>query len=277
MGSPGAADPFVAVEGWDAETARQWAEILDLRATNPSQVQLRADLIAAVRLRPGDTVVEVGSGTGVTLADLADAVTPAGRAIGFEPQPFFAHLARQRLAERGLTHASVEICSAEAIPLGDATVDAAVAQTVLVHVPAAAAALAEMCRVVRPGGRVASIDQDGDALVIDHPDKELTRRLVTFSSDERFADGWTGRRLPRMFRAAGLGDVTVTMRCHLETEPGSFLHAMALRLADIALEVGVLSEGEWRRWTGGLAELAEAGSFFASANYYLCSGTILTL
>src|SRR5258707_890823 len=248
MASPGAADPFVAVEGWDTETAREWADVLELRATNPSQIQLRADLIAAARLAPGDTVVEVGSGTGVTLADLADAVTPAGRAIGIEPQPFFAALARQRLAERGLTHASVEIGTAEAIPLGDATVASAVAQTVLVHVPAAAAALAEMCRVVRPGGTVASIDQDGDALVIDHPDKGLTRRLVTFSSDERFAEGWTGRRLQRMFRTAGLGDVTVTMRCHLETEPGLFLHAMALRLADIALEVGVLSDAEWRRW-----------------------------
>jgi ubiquinone/menaquinone biosynthesis C-methylase UbiE len=270
--NPGAADPFVAVEGWDESTAQEWAEVLELRATNPSQIQLRADLVAAAGLKPGGTVVEVGCGTGITLADLAAAVGPGGRAFGFEPQPVFAELARRRLAERGLDHASVEIGTAEAIPLADAAVDAAVAQTVLVHVPRAAAAVAEMCRVVRPGGRVASIDQDGDALVIDHPDKELTRRLVAFSSDHRFADGWTGRRLPRMFRAAGLSGITVTMRCHLETEPGNFLHAMALRLADIALEAGVLNEEEWRRWTGGLAELAEAGSFFASANYYLCSG-----
>jgi ubiquinone/menaquinone biosynthesis C-methylase UbiE len=270
--NPGAADPFVAVEGWDESTAQQWAEVLELRATNPTQIQLRADLIAAARLKPGDTVVEVGCGTGIMLADLAAAVGPGGQAYGFEPQPVFAELARQRLAEHRLAHASVEIGIAEAIPLGDATVDAAVAQTVLVHVPGAAAALAEMCRVVRPGGRVASIDQDGDALVIDHPDKELTRRLVAFSSDHRYADGWTGRRLPRMFRAAGLSHVTVTMRCHLETEPGLFLHAMVLRLAEVALDVGVLTEEEWRRWTEGLAELAESGSFFASANYYLCSG-----
>lgn len=274
MSTAGAADPFVDAGGWDDETAQQWAEVLDLRATNPGQIQLRADLIAAARLTPGDTVVEVGSGTGVTLADLAEAVGPWGRAFGFEPQPFFAGLARQRLADRGLTQASVDIGAAEAIPLDDGVADAAVAQTVLVHMPAAAKGLAEMSRVVRPGGVVASIDQDGDALVIDHPDKALTRRLVAFSSDERFADGWTGRRLPRMFRAAGLGDVTVTVRCHIETEPGLFLHAMALRLADVGYEAGVLSQAEWQGWTGELAALAEAGSFFASANYYLCSGVV---
>src|SRR5207244_10519003 len=156
--------------------------------------------------------------------------------LGFEPQPMFARLARQRLAERRLSQASVETGTAEAIPLGDATVDAAVAQTVLIHVPRAAAAVAEMCRVVRPGGRVASIDQDGDALVIDHPDKELTRRLVAFSSDHRYADGWTGRRLPRMFRTAGLSNITVTMRCHLETEPGGFPHEVVLRLPDSAAD-----------------------------------------
>jgi hypothetical protein len=75
-----------------------------------------------------------------------------------------------------------------------------------------------------------------------------------------------------MFRAAGLGDVSVSMRCHLETEPGNFLHAVVLHLAESALEMGVVSETEWRRWTVALAELAESGSFFASTNYYLCSG-----
>src|SRR5256714_8782303 len=131
--------------------AQQWADVLELRATNPSQIQLRADLIAAARLRPGDTVVEVGCGTGITLAELAAAVGPAGRALGFEPQPVFARLARQRLTDRRLSHASVEIGTAEAIPLGDATVDAAAAQTLPVPVPRAAAGLAAMCPGVRPG------------------------------------------------------------------------------------------------------------------------------
>src|SRR5256885_16138003 len=101
--NPGAADPFLAVESWDDSTAQQWADVLELRATNPSQIQLRADLIAAARLRPGDTVVEVGCGTGITLAELAAAVGPAGRALGFEPQPVFARLARQRLTDRRLS------------------------------------------------------------------------------------------------------------------------------------------------------------------------------
>jgi len=266
-------DPFQEPAAWDVETARQWAEILDLRASNPDQMLLRRELLNAANLRPGDTAVEIGCGTGVLLAELAEAVGPTGSVVGVEPQPVFAEAARRRLAQRGLGgSAEVHNRDAQLLPLGDATADACVAQTVLVHIPDAAAVLAEMCRVVRRGGRVASIDQDGDTTVIDHPDRELTRRLVRFSSDHRFADGWTGRRLPRMFRAAGLTDMQVTVRTHVDTEPGSFLHGIALRLAESAMEAGAVGENEGSRWLAQLAELADAGSFFSSINYYLCVG-----
>lgn len=271
--SPGLADPFLSPEAWDDEDARMWAEVLEQRAVNPTQIALRARLVAAAEIGPGSTVVEVGCGTGALLADLAMAVGPEGRAIGFEPQPVFADLARSRLASCGVDGwASVEGAVVEALPLPDAVADACLAQTVLVHVPGAAQALAEMRRVVRPGGRVGSIDQDGDTFVVDHPDKELTRRLVAFSSDHRFADGWTGRRLPRLFREAGLVDVSAEVGVHIDTEPGSFLHEVWLRLAEMGRDVGAINPAEYVAWTHGLAELAEAGLFFASSNYYLCRG-----
>jgi len=269
----GQADPFLSPEAWDDEDARMWAEVLEQRAVNPTQVELRARLVAAAGIGSGSTVVEVGCGTGALLADMALVVGPKGRAMGFEPQPVFGDLARSRLEACGAeAWASVEAAVAERLPVADGAADACVAQTVLVHVPGAAQAVAEMCRVVRPGGRVVSIDQDGDTFVVDHPDKELTRRLVAFSSDQRFADGWTGRRLPRLFREAGLVDVSAEVGVHIDTEPGSFLHEVWLRLAEMASEVGVISAAEYERWTQDLAALAEAGSFFASSNYYLCSG-----
>ena len=266
-------DPFQEPGAWDAETARKWAEVLEIRAANPDQILLRRELLQAASLRPGDTAVEIGCGTGVLLAELAETVGPTGSIVGIEPQPQFADAARQRLAQVGLGWGQVYNQGAETLPLDDATADACLAQTVLIHIPDAEAVLSEMCRVVRPGGRVASIDQDGDTTAIDHPDREVTRRLVRFSSDHRFADGWTGRRLLRMFRDAGLTDVRVTVRTHIDTEPGSFLHSIALRLAEAAMQAGAVGEREANRWLAQLAELAEAGSFFASINYYLCAGT----
>src|SRR5437899_1101380 len=128
--SPGDADPFLAPEAWDDEDARMWAEVLEQRAVNPTQVELRARLAAAAGIGPGSTVVEVGCGTGALLADLALAVGPEGRAMGFEPQPLFADLARSRLTACGAGGwASVEGAVAEALPMPDGVADACVAQT----------------------------------------------------------------------------------------------------------------------------------------------------
>jgi hypothetical protein len=52
-----------------------------------------------------------------------------------------------------------------------------------------------------------SANQDTETWVVDHPDRSLTRRLVQFYADQRFADGWTGRRLRSLFLHAGLIDV----------------------------------------------------------------------
>ena len=78
----------------------------------------------------------------------------------------------------------------------------------LIHVPDARAALAEMVRVTRPGGRVGVIDAETETMLFDSADRALTRRIVTALSDS-FQNGWIGRRLPRMMTEAGLTALTV--------------------------------------------------------------------
>ena len=93
-------DPFQQFASWDESTARRWATGLDERAADPQQVALRAGILAAARLRPGQVAVEVGCGTGPLLAGLADAVGPTGRVLGVEPQPTLARIAARRLGGR---------------------------------------------------------------------------------------------------------------------------------------------------------------------------------
>jgi SAM-dependent methyltransferase len=268
-------DPFRDVASWDADTAREWVTALDLRAASPDQVALRQLLLDKAALGPGDIAVEIGCGTGPLLVELATAVAPDGRVVGVEPQPALAEAARRRIEHGQLADvAAVRVGSADALPLPDAYATAVVAQTVLIHLPEEVldAALGEMTRVTRPGGRVVSLDQDGDTWIVDHPDRELTRRIVTFNSDQRYADGWTGRRLPRLFRERGLGEVSVAVRTHVDTAAGSYLHGMAQRLCRAAVDAGVVTPVEGDRWIGDLDELATTGHFFSTINYYLCVG-----
>lgn len=271
----GTHDAFRDVASWDDDTARTWVEALDLRASSPDQTRLRRRLVELAGLRLGDTAVEVGCGTGALLCDLARAVGAGGRVVGVEPQPAFVEAAEGRLSREGISSvAEVRNESAARLGLADESSAAALAQTVLIHLPdeVLRAALAEMVRVVRRGGRVVSADQDGDTWVIDHPDRELTRRVVRFNSDQRYADGWTGRRLRRLFHAGGLRDVEVHVFVHADTGAASYLYGMAERLGAAAAEAGAITHDERLRWLAALRELAARGDFFSSINYYVCVG-----
>lgn len=105
-----------------------------------AEVETVADLVR------GREVLEVGCGTGLILARLAEV---ASRAVGVDLSPGMLAHARAR----GL---DVTEADATALPFPDASFDAAVSFKVLAHIPDIGRALSEMARVVRPGGIVAA-------------------------------------------------------------------------------------------------------------------------
>lgn len=270
----GSLDVFRDVRSWSPGDAETWATALDLRADAPDQLRLRALLLDAAGVGEGHRVVEAGCGTGALLADAAVRVGPAGEVVGVDPQPILVARAQARIARDRLAWARALDGTAEALPVPDGWADAALAQTVLIHLAPAVldVAIAEMVRAARPGGRVASLDQDGDTWTIDHPNRDLTRRVVAFNSDQRYADGWTGRRLRRFFLDAGLGRVETTGHVHADTEDGSYLLGMCHRIAGAATDAGVLSADEHRRWTDALHDRVAAGRFYSAITYTVAVG-----
>lgn len=271
----GSHDVFRNVENWDAEQARYWVDALNQRAAAPDQTALRARLVEQSGLKPGDAVLELGCGTGRLLSDLAESAGPSGHAVGLEPQPFLAKEAERFILERKLAVTTrVLPARAEEIPLPGASVDICVAQTVLIHIPAdtLARVFAEVKRVLKPGGRFVSADQDGDTWIIDHPQRALTRRVIQFNSDQRYADGWTGRYLRRVFMENGFEEVRIQAWPHSDTERGSYLHTMAVRIAQSAAEHGAISEDECKGWLSELETTMAEGTFFSSICYYCCRG-----
>lgn len=269
----GTYDAFKDATSWDEKNARMWVDALNLRAVSPDQIALRKRLVNLANLQLGDTAVEIGSGTGALLGDLSRAVGASGKAIGIEPQIVLAEAARVRISNENLS-AIVQTESAEKLSIESETAAACLAQTVLIHLPpdVLRRTLSEMARIVRRGGRVISCDQDGDTWTIDHPDREMTRRIIKFNSDQRYADGWTGRRLRRLFTAAGLKEVKVETLVHTDTENSSYLFGMAERITNAAVEAGEIELNECQKWLGQLNEQATNGDFFSSINYYICVG-----
>ena len=113
---------------------------------------------AMARIPIGATVVDVGCGAGTNLLLAARQAGPTGRAIGIDMTEAMRRRARQGAAMSGLAHVEVRDGDATHLPVEDQSVDVVISNGVLNLVPEKARAVAEIARVLKPGGRVQIAD-----------------------------------------------------------------------------------------------------------------------
>jgi SAM-dependent methyltransferase len=113
------------------------------------------DLVAAAAVAPGDRVLDVASGTGAVARAAASAATASGSVVAVDISPAMLARSAARLAGSGAAAIEFREAPADALPLPDEAFDAVLCQQGLQFFADADAALAEMRRVLAPGGRLA--------------------------------------------------------------------------------------------------------------------------
>ncbi len=263
------------VRGIDAERAHELAErSLERRGSSQDEVAARADYLELLGIGPGERVLEVGCGSGVVLRDMARKVAPNGAAVGLDLSLALLELAQPRPEGEALGSV-VLLCEGDAgwLPFRGGAFDAVLAVTTLIHVPQPERAVAELVRVVRPGGRVGVFDRDNDSYIISHPDRDLTRRIVASGSEHTTVNPWIGRQLPSLFAEAGLCDVRVRGFVSLEQDLEGFYATNAgERWADVAVRVGTITDVERQQWVEQLRAVQAAGGFVAGLTHLFVWG-----
>jgi arsenite methyltransferase len=154
-------------------------------------------------LKPGENVVDVGSGAGADSLIAAQMVGPSGRVIGVDMTPEMLSKARRNALESGIANVEFREGYLESLPVQDAWADVIISNGVLNLVPDKEAALLEMYRVLKPGGRIQIAD-----IALQKPVPEGSKRDVTLWTG-CIAGGLLKAQLERKVEAAGFKDPEV--------------------------------------------------------------------
>lgn len=245
---------------------------LDAIAGGVAEIKERT--LAWMDLEAGHRVLDVGCGPGIDTLALAERVGSKGEVVGVDYDAEMIEEARRR-AERAGVSAWVRHLHADAaaLPLPDESFDACRCERVLQHVADPEAALDEMLRVTRPGGRIVVADPDQGSVSIDTPETDTERRLMRLRAETLFRNGYSGRRLYGQLHRRGLQDVSVEL-FHLRSTDYFMLRQLDVfdRLEHDAVAQGVITEEECSRWHDSLQQAQEERRFFAVVTVVLVAG-----
>jgi SAM-dependent methyltransferase len=176
------------------------AELLERARRSP------AEFFAPLEIRAGHRVLDVGCGTGDFLRLLAPLVAP-GSAVGIDLSETMIAEAQRRTSS-GSSNVSFQVGNALDLPFESRSIDRLTATQVLLHIPDTSAALAEVWRVLAPGGLVAFGEIDWGTVAVECTDRELGRRFTRLACDE-LRNGLIVRELPCLLRNVGFDRILV--------------------------------------------------------------------
>jgi SAM-dependent methyltransferase len=201
--SPGASSAEWGSDVSD-DTRDALASRLEEQAADPFLQQIAVRALDLLTLAPGERVLELGCGTGVFLPALANAVGSTGQVVGLDHNPGFLEEARQRVAAtRASLVVTLEAADAMRLPYPPASFDAVHVERVLMHLEDPDAALREVCRVLKPGGRFVAAEPDSAGVRTDHPDDPEAMAMINAQDLLQVRQPAIGLELNRRMARAG--------------------------------------------------------------------------
>jgi SAM-dependent methyltransferase len=256
-------DPNVSVLLATMDATARWEATRRLRAWERGQLKLGGDL----------RLLDVGCGLGEAALALAEDLSEGGEVIGIDVSSEMLRVARAR-PTAARSRVRFTLGDACALDEPDDYFDVVRSERTLQWLTDPAAAIAEMARVVRPGGRVSLLDSDWSTFAIDVGDEDLSARVREAMRTERGRPSNVGRRLQDLVRTAGLdptaqGEATQTWTAWNPDDNPAPVGCFSMRsLAEDLVAAGQLVPEDRDRFVSTIHNAARGGRFSMRLTMY---------
>jgi ubiquinone/menaquinone biosynthesis C-methylase UbiE len=258
--APSAEDQF------DEQASRRLESIY----LTPDVAAQRAQVMQLLQPQRGERALDIGCGPGLTTQALAEAVGEA-RVLGVDIAAPMLSIARGRCA--AMPQVAFELCDVNALPCEDASFDIALASQVYEYVESVDAALAELARVLRPGGRAVLVDTDWESAVWASHDDQRMRRVLE-SWNEHIPHPQLPRTLKRRMEQAGFASVTVSVVPLLNDvyDRQTYSVGMMDMIGNFVTGRNGLTAEDIAAWKADAAAMGAENGYFFSLNRYVFVG-----
>lgn len=257
-----------------AGRAGEFVRYLDEHSALSVLQAIEQRIVERLEVRPGGRYLDVGCGTGDDVRGLARLVggVPAGpgEVVGIDSSEAMIAEARKRAKGNDLP-VTFRQADAHDLPFADGTFDGCRVERVLQHLADPQQAVLEMARVTRSCGRVVAFEPDWGNVFLDAADRAVTRAVLNYRCDSH-RNGWVGRQLPRLFKRAGLAEVTVEPMTSTQTDYAGWMAQFNVETwARRAQEAGLVTAEDVTAWLAQLAQAGNEGTFFTGVTTFLVS------
>lgn len=264
--------PFADVDRMPPETIALVVSSLEAMAAHPEIRRVRHAAWEALRPAPGQRLLDAGCGVGDIARELAAAVTADGSVIALDRASAPLAVARSRHPGDNIEYVLGDVA---ALDFDDESFDGIWCERVLQHLPDANAAIRELVRVTRTGGRVCLIDTDWESLAFDGVDPALAHHVLDFAHGRLTpTQSDMGRTLRRRLVTQGLTDVSATpVTCYFSTPASA---AVVLPMVNPAAVASVRDAPIDLRdaWFPEVAAAGDRGDFLAALTIWVATGTV---
>jgi len=233
----------------------------------PDVVAQRNDFLTELNIRPGERILDVGSGPGFLVRAIAELVGETGSVCGVDVSEFLLHVARLQTTDQS----GIEFVYGDAtkLPYPDDDFDTLVCTQVLEYLPDVDAALAEFHRVVRKGGRIALLDTDWDSIVWHSSNRVRMNRILT-AWETHVADPFLPGSLTKKMETVGfrIKASKIIPLYNPQYHPDTFSNRMIDLIMHYVTGHGNISQEEAESWADDLRNCGKNGTYFFSLNRY---------